>query len=92
LAGSASLREKRLVLTVVNPHATDARTTEIRIRGAGIKSVTGLVLAADDIHAHNTFAQPAAVTPRPVAAEARGSSLMHTFPPASVTRLELRLG
>jgi alpha-N-arabinofuranosidase len=92
LAGSASLHEKRLVLTVVNPHATGARATEIRVRGAGIKSATGLVLAADDIHAHNSFAQPTAVTPRPVAAQARGSSLIHSFAPASVTRLELTLG
>ncbi len=92
LAGSASLHEKRLVLTVVNPHAAGARATDIRISGARIKSVTGIVLAADDIHAHNSFAQPAAVTPRPIAAEASVSSLMHSFAPASVTRLELALG
>jgi alpha-N-arabinofuranosidase len=92
LAGSASLHEKRLVLTVVNPHATDARATEIRARGAGIKSVTGLVLTAADIHSHNSFVQPAAVTPRPVAGEVRGPSVIHSFAPASVTRLELALG
>jgi len=92
LAGSASLHEKRLVLTVVNPHATGARATEIRVRGADIKSVTGLVLAAADIHAHNSFAQPAVVTPRPVPAEAHVSFLIHSFAPASVTRLELALG
>jgi alpha-N-arabinofuranosidase len=91
LAGSASLHEKRLVLTVVNPHATDPRAAEIRVRGAGIKSATGVVLAAADIHAHNTFAQPAAVTPRPVTGEVRGPTLLHSFAPASVTRLELAL-
>jgi alpha-N-arabinofuranosidase len=79
LAGSASLHDKRLVLTVVNPHATDARTTDIRVRGAAIKSATGVVLAAGDIHAHNSFAEPAAVVPRSATVQTAGSSLNHSF-------------
>ena len=34
LAGSASLHDRELVLTVVNPHATQSRETEIAARGA----------------------------------------------------------
>ena len=37
LQGSASLADKKLVLTVVNPHVSEARLTEIAIRGAAAK-------------------------------------------------------
>ncbi len=91
LAGSASLREKNLVLTVVNPHAADPRESEIRLRGAALQSGDARVLAASDIHTHNTFDQPLAVVPRGLPLEVKGSAFTHVFPPASVTRLELRL-
>ncbi len=38
LKGSASLHDKRLVLTVVNPHVSEAREAEIAVRGAAVKS------------------------------------------------------
>src|SRR5450432_3391718 len=38
LKGSASLRDKELTLTVVNPHVSDSREVEILIRGAVPKS------------------------------------------------------
>ncbi len=91
LAGSASLRENNLVLTVVNPHAADSRESEIRLRGAAIQTGDARVLAAGDIHAHNTFDQPLAVAPRSLPVEVKGSAFTHVFPPASVTRLDLRL-
>jgi len=91
LAGSASLRENNLVLTVVNPHAADSRESEIRLRGAAIQTGAARVLAASDMHAHNTFDQPLAVAPRSLPVEVNGSAFTHAFPPASVTRLDLRL-
>jgi alpha-L-arabinofuranosidase len=91
LAGSASLHDKRLVLTVVNPHASEARQGKIRIRGAEIKSAAARLLAAEDIHAHNTFDNPHAVEAKDVLVETTAPLLTHEFPPASVTRLELSL-
>ena len=92
LAGSASLHEHQLVLTVVNTHAGEPRPMEIRPRGGTVKSASARVLAANDIHAHNTFADPDAVKPREEKVEVQNSTLAHTFAPASVTRLTLELG
>ena len=92
LAGSASLHDKRLVLTVVNPHASESRVGKISLRRAKIQSAAGRLLAAKDIHAHNTFDEPHAVETMDTRVEAGGSPMIHEFPPASVTRLDLSLG
>ncbi len=92
LAGSASLHDKQLVLTVVNPHVSEPRQAEISVRDATIRSGRGQILNASDIHAHNTFAEPNAVQTRDLTAfDHQGPSLAHTFPPASITRLDLTL-
>jgi alpha-N-arabinofuranosidase len=91
LGGSASLREKELTVTVVNPHATDARACAIAIKGAGVKEGRATVLSSTDLRAHNSFEHPAALAPRDAAVTPRAGSVVHTFPPASVTRLQLSL-
>ena len=92
LAGSASLQDRQLVLTVVNTHASEPRRASIRLRGGSIKSGAARVLSADDIHAHNTFDQPQTVSTKDAVFEVRTPSSTHDFPPASVTRLVLTLG
>lgn len=92
LAGSASLHGKQLVLTVVNPHATESRETDIQVRGASIQSGRARLLAAADIHAHNTFAEPRAVEAREIPVAVKGAGVRHVFAPASVTCMELGLG
>jgi alpha-L-arabinofuranosidase len=91
LKGSASLQDKNLVLTVVNPHVSEARETEIGIRGATIKSGTVTTLTNSDIHAHNTFEQRNVVAPQERDLGSGGRSINFTFPPASVTKLALTL-
>ncbi len=91
LGGSASLHGKSLVLTIVNTHASESRDTEISLRGGAAKSAQATVLAASDIHAHNDFEHPDAVAPQAAPAEISGSRFTWTFPPASVTKLELEL-
>jgi len=91
--GTASDSGKLLTLSVVNPQLTQPMTTEIAVRGAGVASATGTVLASHDIHDHNDFAHPDAV--KAVAAVVNpptGGKLQHTFPPASVTTLQITLG
>jgi len=92
LAGSASLHGKTLVVTVVNPHAGDARAAEVSLRGGDAKSAQVTVLTAPDIHAHNDFDNPNSVGPKSEAAAVSGSRFNWTFPPASVTKLEIELG
>jgi alpha-N-arabinofuranosidase len=91
LKGSASVRDKELTLTVVNPHVSSARESEIVLRGTALKSGTSTVLTNADIHAHNTFEQRQAVVPQTKAVEIGGGVLRYTFPPASVTKLALTL-
>jgi len=91
LGGSASLREKELTVTVVNPHATDARACAIATKGAVVREGRATVLSSTDLRAHNSFEHPSALAPRDTAVTPRAASLVHTFPPASVTRLQLSL-
>ncbi len=91
LAGSASLHDKTLVITVVNPHVSMARNTEVSLRGASARSCRVTVLTSSDIHAHNDFDNPGAVVPQPEPADVSGPSFVWTFRPASVTKLEIDL-
>ncbi len=91
LQGSASLHDKELVLTVVNPHVSATRETKIGIRGASLKSGTATTLTNSDIHAHNTFAERNAVSPQMKALDLQRGSLIYSFLPASVTKLTLSL-
>ncbi|HYX42468.1 MAG TPA: alpha-L-arabinofuranosidase C-terminal domain-containing protein, partial [Pyrinomonadaceae bacterium] len=92
LNGSASLREKTLTLTVVNPHASEPRETEIVTRGATVRAARARVLTAADIHAHNTFEHPREVEPKDEQVNVgAGGRLVHRFAPASVTLLQLSL-
>ena len=93
LSGSASLQGKTLTLSAVNPHLDRPLTTEINVHAAGtISSVKGTVLASPDVHDHNTFTDRNRVHPIPATTgQPSGSRLIHTFPPASVTTLQLTL-
>lgn len=91
LQGSASLHNKKLVFTAVNSHVTQARETEITVRGAKPKSATMTVLTAPDIHAHNTFAQPDAVMPRAGEVQTTASTVIITVPPAAVICVQVEL-
>ncbi len=91
LAGSASLHGKTLVVTVVNPHASEPRAADVILRGASAKSCQVTTLAAPDIHAHNDFDNPQAVEPRAETAKVSGPSFTWTFKPASVTKLDIEL-
>ena len=92
LQGSASMNGKQLTLTVVNPHATEARETEIAVRGARISSAQATVLSSTDIRAHNSFANPRALGTTTAAVQIPTSgALVHRFPAASVTKLQMTL-
>jgi alpha-N-arabinofuranosidase len=92
LSGSASLNDRVLTLTVTNPDISQARETEIALRGANIKDVKVTVLNHSDIHAHNSFVDPRKVEPKSREVASRsGRVLVYSFAPASVTRLQISL-
>ncbi|HKE06119.1 MAG TPA: alpha-L-arabinofuranosidase C-terminal domain-containing protein, partial [Blastocatellia bacterium] len=91
LNGSASLSDRRLVLTVTNPDPKASRETEIAVHGANVKDVGVTTLTAKDIHERNSFDNPRAIEPQASQAAARGGALIYNFAPASVTRLQITL-
>jgi alpha-N-arabinofuranosidase len=91
LKGSASLRDKNLTISVVNPDVSQPREAEIHLRGAEASSGQATILATQDIHAHNTFESPDMVKSRSENWSPSGSTVKFTFPPASVTVLQLKL-
>jgi alpha-N-arabinofuranosidase len=91
LEGSASLHNKDLVLTVVNPHIGEIRETEIILRGASVKSGIATVLTHSDLHAHNAFDRRNEVSPQVKEVPRTGKVIAFQFPPASVTKLALTL-
>ena len=92
LQGSASLHDKELVLTVVNPHVSATRETKIGVRGASLKSGTATTLTNSDIHAHNTLAERNVISPQTKTLDFKGVVLNYSFPPASVTKLSCDTG
>ena len=85
------MRDKALVLTVVNPSVSETRVAEINVRSANISSGTVTVLTHSDIHAHNSFELRDAVRPQTPALEIRGGPVTGTFRPASVSKMVLNL-
>ena len=91
LQGSASLHNKTLVVTAVNPHVTQSHETEISVRGAKPVSAKMTVLTAPDIHAHNTFAQPGAVVLQKSSVKTTPAGLVVKIPGAAVACVEMEL-
>ena len=91
LKGSASLHDKKLVVTAVNPDVGKPLAAQIAVRGGKAKAVRTTVLNTSDIHAHNTFAEKNAVVPRAANAEVRDGGVRYEFPPASVAAFEIEL-
>jgi alpha-L-arabinofuranosidase len=91
LAGSASVKEKGLTLTLVHTSAREPAEVAVRLRGGAAEAVRRTVLTHEKLNAHNTFDNPDVVTPKAAPAEGRGATFRCVLPPASVTRLDVRL-
>ena len=62
------------------------------LRGAKAASAKAWVIAEKDIHAHNTLDQPDVVKTHSAEVKLQSGGLSFTFPPASVTKIEVELG
>jgi alpha-L-arabinofuranosidase len=91
LAGSASVRGKQLTLTVTNPSLDQSRETAITLRGATPVSAEAVTLAAADVHAHNSFEEPRAVSPARRNVPLQGAVVTYRFAQSSVTKLAIEL-
>jgi len=91
LNGSASVKDRQVVVTAVNPSASDARETEIVVRGAAIASARATVLTAGVMNAHNSFETPDVVKPAEAPIRVVGGSAIITLPPMAVGKVEIAL-
>jgi len=91
LQGSASVHDKELTITAVNPSTNESRLAEIALRGATVKSANMTFLSHSDIHAHNTFEQPDVVASQTKPLSLNGGSLAVEFPQACVAALNIQL-
>ena len=92
LNGSASRKGNVVTLTLVNTDLLASTQTQVSMRGLNIRSGKGWVLAAADMHAHNTFENKNAVKLADLRVDLSEKMLNVSIPPASVTKLELTLG
>ena len=91
LSGSASVREKTLTVTVVNPSTSESRLSELSLRGATVKNANMNFLNNSDIHAHNTFEQGDVVAPQTKPLNQSSGTFVVEIPAASVTALTIEL-
>jgi alpha-N-arabinofuranosidase len=92
LNGSASIKENVITLTVVHPELTRPMDAQIALHGTRISHVAATALTAGDMHAHNTFDDPNAVKPTSLSVDVSGGLIAVSLPPASVVKLEIRIG
>jgi alpha-N-arabinofuranosidase len=92
LSVSASRKNDGTVhVSIVNAHARESAKLSCEIPGFNAPSVSGRVLTAERLDAHNTFAQPDSVKPAPFGGGTwEGGMLRTEIPPASVVVLELK--
>ncbi len=89
LAGAASRKDNRIVLTLVNPAISEPREAEIVVRGAAVKEARWTHLTSTELNAHNSFERPEALMPTTGQAKVAGGTVVHQIPAASVVRLDL---
>ena len=92
VAGSASIKDETLFVTLTNSHAAQAAEVSLDLLGgAEIGAVEGQILSGE-IHAHNTFSAPDQVTPQPFNVSCKAAQIHLVLPAASVATVKVHLG
>jgi alpha-N-arabinofuranosidase len=89
LSGSASIRDRRLAVTLTNPSLADGVSAVVRIGGGRVSEGQAVVLTHEDMKATNTFDDPDNVTPTAVPVNVIADAAHVTVPPRAVVALEL---
>ena len=59
ISASASMNEDGKVhISLVNIHATESQEVKVSVRGMDVNNISGRILTADKLQAHNTFEMP----------------------------------
>jgi len=90
-ASASRDQQGRIHVTMTNLDPNQSRTVEAEIREAGVSGVSGRILTADAMNAHNTFESPETVRPASfMSATLEGETLSVELPPKSLVVLELQ--
>ena len=92
-SASASTSDGTALVSLSNLHLTEPTEVTLDLRGRDVASVSGRVLASDDVTAHNATETPNAVTPQELTLGAiEDGRLTVTLPPHSFATVSLQLG
>lgn len=83
-ATAARAKDGKIYLALVNANPHKAETVDINLAGVKINSVSGQVLTAKQMDAHNTFTAPNNIKPEAYSAKANNGKLALELPPKSV--------
>lgn len=92
LTGSASIREKQVTVTLVNPSLESPVAARIRFAGgAQAREARATVLTHGDMRARNTFEKTDEVRPAPLAVKTSGQGVMVDLPKQSVAAIQIQI-
>jgi alpha-N-arabinofuranosidase len=92
LMGSASIREKRLTVTLTNPSVDSSINARLRFTGgARAGEGRGVMLTHSDMRAGNTFRNTNEVRPTSLPIKISGESLVVEIPRQAVAAIEIQL-
>jgi alpha-N-arabinofuranosidase len=92
LTGSASIREKRLTVTLTNPSLDSPVTARIRFAGgAQAAEGRGALLTHDDMRARNTFQNTDEVRPVSLPVKIGNDGVVVVIPKQAVAAVEIQL-
>jgi len=92
LSSSASIRDRRLTLTLTNPSLSDALAVRARLADrVQASEVRATVLTHSDMRATNSFAQPDEVKPASLAVRLQSGAIEFTLPKQSVVAVEVEV-
>jgi len=74
----------KIHVSFVNVDPNRSATVSAKITGATARSISGRILTAQTLDAHNTFDQPDSVKPVPFKGTRKGDELKLEIPPKSV--------
>jgi alpha-N-arabinofuranosidase len=91
VAGSASLKDNTLFISLTNSHTSQATEVALDLLGgAEIGEAKGQVLSGE-IHSHNTFTAPTQIAPHPFNVDCKATQVNLVLPAASVTTFKVHL-
>jgi len=91
LSVSASVRDKTLVLSMVNPRVDTTISAKVSLAGGQADGGEARMLHHADMNAYNWFDKPNVIVPRPAKVEARGATVRAELPPLAILTAMIRL-